>query len=340
MSDADFCTYFGKVGVCDPFALASGDDDGDGVADTSMVSGIRLGNGAVATVKIGATTESHEIVLTAYQQDVRSEAEDTAWKMAKVGVKCKATGNQWLMPVMKFPMRSYSKAIPVTADETEFEVKIVLEGEGATESDSVWLTATSAGVPVALSGPPPPVCETVAMEAAAEVDEEPSVTVTIDLGGLAGAETVTPVAAVHSAAAPAAATDAAVATAEKAEAVAEVAAAPPAPVTMAAEEAEAPAAAVHSAPPPPPPPPPPAPAPAPPAAPLMAAEEAEAPAAAVHYAPPPPPPPLASPPPAPAKADTSEAPQEIKIALKSVEKVAMMTATAAMGVACLIDCFR
>eukprot|EP01044_Picomonas_judraskeda_P014814 COSAG03_NODE_2404_length_2808_cov_1.382798_4_plen_93_part_00 len=92
MSATDFVKYFGKVGVCDPYALATGDDDGDGTADTSAISGIRLANGAVATVRCGAATE---VVLTAYQQDVRSQADGTAWKKARVDVKCAATAHQW-----------------------------------------------------------------------------------------------------------------------------------------------------------------------------------------------------------------------------------------------------
>ena len=286
MSVADFQTYFRKVGVCDPFALATGDEDGDGVADTSLVAGIRLANGAVAKVECGAATD---VVLTAYQQDVRSEADGTAWKMASVGVKCAATGGQW-MDVMKFPMRAYSRSIPVQPDETEFEVKIVLEGEGVCEKDaSVWLSATTAGAPVVLSGPAPPAPPVPAtVEAPAAVVEEEdddeesaSVTVTVDLG-LMGAEAVAPVAAVHSAP-------------------------PPPPPTLAAEEAAVAPEAVHSvqaranrkkmqakkepAPPPGPPPGPPGP-PGPPAT-LMAAGAAAAAPVAVHSAPPPPPPPAA-----------------------------------------------
>ena len=52
-------------------------------------------------------------------------------------------------------MRSYSRSIPLRVDETEFEAKVVLEGD-ALESDSVWLTATAAEGGVSLSGPPPP----------------------------------------------------------------------------------------------------------------------------------------------------------------------------------------
>ena len=45
MSLEDFKQYFGRIGVCDPWPLASGDADGDGEPDTASVSGIRLGNG-------------------------------------------------------------------------------------------------------------------------------------------------------------------------------------------------------------------------------------------------------------------------------------------------------
>lgn len=323
MSIVDFKTYFGKVGACDPFALASGDDDGDGVADTSLVAGIRLANGAVAKVECGAATE---VVLTAYQQDVRSEAEGTAWKMASVGVKCVATGGHW-MDVMKFPMRAYSRSIPVQPDETEFEVKIVLEGEGVCEKDaSVWLSATTAGAPVVLSGPaPPPAPVPAAVEVPAAVVEEEdsaSVTVTVNLG-LAGAQAVASVAAVHSAPPPPPPTMAAEEAAAAPEAVHSVRARanrkkkgkteaaeapeveaqeqtpppPPPPAMMAAEPAAAAPAAVHSAPPPPPPPPA-----------MMVAEPAAAAPAAVHSAPPPPPAMMAAEAVAPAPAAVHSAP--------------------------------
>ena len=73
MSLEDFKHYFGRIGVCDPWPLASGDADGDGEPDTASVSGIRLGNGVAAT--LSTAPAATEVDITAYQKDTRGGAE-------------------------------------------------------------------------------------------------------------------------------------------------------------------------------------------------------------------------------------------------------------------------
>eukprot|EP01043_Picozoa_sp_COSAG02_P041727 COSAG02_NODE_3483_length_6667_cov_3.667174_4_plen_682_part_00 len=87
MNLEDFKSYFCSVGVCDPFELAAEDNSGDGLLDTAIVSGIRIGAGDIATVECGLATE---LELEAYQSDVRSKP--TPFKTVKVSVKCSALG--------------------------------------------------------------------------------------------------------------------------------------------------------------------------------------------------------------------------------------------------------
>ena len=168
MSLQDFKQYFGRIGVCDPWPLASGDADGDGEPDTASVSGIRLGNGVAAT--LSTAPAATEVDITAYQKDTRGGAEGKEWHTVTVAVKCMATGGQW-MDVMLFPMRCYSRPIPLQPGENQIEVRATLGAPGeATEQDCVWLSAAAAGG-CALSGPPPPCADTpapsLALEAAA-----------------------------------------------------------------------------------------------------------------------------------------------------------------------------
>jgi hypothetical protein len=101
----DFKTYFVSVGVCDPFELASGDDSGDGKLDTAIVSGMRVGAGAVATIECGLATE---LMLTAYQKDARGG--DSTRSKVKVSVKCAALGESWL-DVVTFAERTYTRTV-------------------------------------------------------------------------------------------------------------------------------------------------------------------------------------------------------------------------------------
>eukprot|EP01043_Picozoa_sp_COSAG02_P040741 COSAG02_NODE_3319_length_6948_cov_2.445759_2_plen_771_part_00 len=105
MNIEDFKTYFCSVGVCDPFELAAEDTSGDGLLDTAIVSGIRVGGGDIATVECGLATE---LELEAYQKDVRGK--QTPFKNVKVSVKCSAFGESWVDAVA-FSCRTYSQTI-------------------------------------------------------------------------------------------------------------------------------------------------------------------------------------------------------------------------------------
>lgn len=109
MSVKDFTFYFGTVGVCDPFELARRDESGDGPVDTAIVSGIRLKNGAVATIECGLATE---VMLTAYQKDIRCEAGAVTWKRATVSFRCAASEGEWAN-VVSFPRRTYTRTVSI-----------------------------------------------------------------------------------------------------------------------------------------------------------------------------------------------------------------------------------
>ena len=63
-----------------------------------------------------AAPAATEVDITAYQKDTRGGAEGKEWHTVTVAVKCMATGGQW-MDVMLFPMRCYSRPIPLQPGE-------------------------------------------------------------------------------------------------------------------------------------------------------------------------------------------------------------------------------